>query len=405
MSISEHNEPIKEFRIGDSRITVLGTAHVSKTSADLVTELLESGEYSDVAIELCESRFQALQDPEAMAKMDLLKVMRTGRAPMVIASLALGAFQQRIADQFGIEPGAEMRAAIKTSKDKDLGLFLIDREIGTTLKRVYQQVPWWKRTMIFTGLIGSVVTSKEIEEEEIEKLKQGDMLESTFQEFAEQSEDIYRPLIDERDQYMASRIYQVVQEKNPENLLAVVGAGHLKGIGNYLNEHTQAKPGNDEIVAGLDELNSIKKKKSLWKWLPWLIVVLILSGFALGFSRSPELGLSMLSDWVLINGALTSLGAILAAAHPFTIIGAFIAAPLTSLNPTIGAGMVTAAIELYMRKPTVDDFAKLKHDTKDWKGWWHNRVSRVLLVFFFCTLGSAIGTWVAGFRIFEKVVG
>ncbi len=405
MSISEHKEPLKEFQIGDSKLTVLGTAHVSRTSADLVTEFLESGEYSDVAIELCESRFQTLQDPEAMARMDLLKVMRSGRAPMVIASLALGAFQQRLADQFGIEPGAEMRAAINVSKDKDLGLFLIDRDIGKTLKRVYQQVPWWKRTMIFTGLIGSVVTSKEIEEEEIEKLKQGDLLESTFQEFAEQSEDIYHPLIDERDEYMAARIYQVVQEKNPENMLVVVGAGHLKGIGNYLTELEKENPENDTVVARLDELNSIKKGKSLWKWLPWVIVLLILSGFAIGFSRSPETGLSMLSDWFLINGFLTALGAILAGGHPLTILGGFIAAPFTSLNPTIGAGMVTAAIELYMRKPTVDDFAKLKHDTKDWKGWWSNRVSRVLLVFFFCTMGSAIGTWVAGFKIFGTVTG
>jgi len=132
-------------------------------------------------------------------------------------------------------------------------------------------------------------------------------------------------------------------------------------------------------------------------------VALILTGFLIGFQRSPELGWTLVMEWVVINGGLSALGALLAGGHPMTIITAFVAAPITSLNPTIGAGMVTAAAELYFRKPQVGDFSALRHDTTHWQGWWKNRVSRTLLVFIFSTLGSAIGTYLAGFRIIEKL--
>ena len=126
-------------------------------------------------------------------------------------------------------------------------------------------------------------------------------------------------------------------------------------------------------------------------------------GFGIGFSRSSELGWQLVLDWVLINGGLSALGAMIAMAHPLTTLTAFLAAPLTSLNPTVGAGMVTAAVEIYLRRPEVGDFSRLRKDTSSLKGWWRNRVSRTLLVFLFSTLGSAAGTYVAGFRIFERL--
>jgi len=403
MESSTHDEPIVSVTLGDSTVTLLGTAHVSKKSADTVAQMIDSGDYDAVAIELCESRYKTLKDPDSLAKMDLFKVVREGKAPMVMASLALGAFQQRLADQFGIEPGAEMRVAMQKTDDLGIPLHLIDREVGTTLKRVYRAVPWWQRMSIFSGLIASAISREEIEEKDIERLKEGDMLESTFQEFAQQNPNLYLPLIDERDEVMASHIHETVLSEKPKNLLAVVGAGHLQGIQNHLNQLQINKPSSANLKSRLAELNLAPPKSRLWALLPWLIVVIILSGFALGFSRSSDLGWDLVRDWVLINGGLSSLGALLATAHPLTVISAFVAAPLTSLNPTIGAGMVTGAIEAMLRRPQVEDFSKLKHDTTHWTGWWKNRVSKVLLVFFFCTLGSAIGTYVAGFRIFDKL--
>ena len=393
------DEPTIDLQIGDSHVRLLGTAHVSRTSAEKVRELLETGEYDAVAVELCPSRYHALLDPEALARMDLFRVLKEGRAAMVAASLALGAYQQRLAEQFGIEPGAEQRAAVHYARDNQRPVLLIDREIGVTLKRIYRNVAWWKRIGLLAGLLGSLLSKEEVEEEEVERLKEGDILETTFAEFAEDRQDLFLPLIDERDRYMAARLRLEIEQEGHENILAVVGAGHLKGIGRYLQESA------DPPAETVDALDRVPTPSRWPRLIPWLIVLLIVGGFVYGFQRSTELGWQLIMDWVLINGGLSALGAAIAAAHPLTVATAFLAAPLTSLNPTVGAGMATAAMEIFLRKPSVGDFSALKHDTTTPRGWWRNRVSRTLLVFILSTLGSAIGTYVAGFRIFERLAG
>ncbi len=394
----EQVEPIKTVTVNNCNITLLGTAHVSKASADKVKELIATGKYDAVAVELCPSRHKVIVNPDAMAKMDLFQVIKNGQASMVAASLALGAFQQRMADQFGIEPGAEMRVAIKDAQAEKLPVLLIDREIGTTMKRIYRSVPWWKRINLFAGLIASVISKEKFSEAEIERLKEGDVLESSFSQFAENEKDLFRPLISERDEYMTARLIKECQENKYQHILAVVGAGHLNGMTQQLG--TQNMVNADERIAQLEIIPS----SSRWfKYIPWMIVALILTGFVIGFMRSPEIGTAMIIDWIVINGGLSAIGAAIAFAHPLSIVTAFLAAPLTSLNPTIGAGMVVAAVEAYLRKPKVEDFNRLRADTTTLKGWWNNQVTRILLIFIFSTLGSAIGTYVAGFRIFEQL--
>jgi len=391
-------EPRIDVRLNDSELTLLGTAHVSRASADKVRELLQSGDYDAVAVELCPSRHQALMNPDALARMDLFSVIRQGRVYMVVASLALAAYQQRLADQFGIEPGAEQRAAITVAQERRLPVLLVDREIGVTLKRTAGNLSWWKRSGLFSGLLATLLSREEVTEEEIERLKAGDVLETTFAEFAEDRRDLYVPLIEERDRYMAARLREEIAGKPHEKVLAVLGAGHLEGVAGHLREI----PGRDP-KAELAELDRLPSPQRWPKLIPWLVVVLVLGGFGYGFYQSPGLGLRVVLDWVLINGGLSALGAAVAAGHPLTVVTAFLAAPLTSLNPTIGAGMVTGAAELYLRRPSIGDFSRLRRDTATIKGWWRNRVSRTLLVFLFSTLGSAIGTYVAGFRIFERL--
>jgi pheromone shutdown-related protein TraB len=396
-------EPYFTIEHDGRRITVLGTAHISRSSADKVAELIDQGGYDAVAIELCPSRHNALMNPDDLSRMNLFEVFRQKKAAMVSASLVLGAYQRRMAEQLDITPGAEMLAAIDGARARHLPVLLVDREIAVTLRRVYRNVPWWRRLGLVSGLVASLVTSRSISEEEIERLKEGDILESTFSQFAEQSSDLYIPLIDERDRYMSARIANEFSGDGYRNMLVIVGAGHLRGISLYLQEYLESTtPGAaDKTIRELDELPA----PSHWpKTLSWVVVLLILTGFAIGFSRSPELGLRMLVDWIVINGGLAALGATLAGGHYLTIIGAFAAAPLTSLNPMIGAGMVTAGIETWVRKPQVGDFAQLRKDTASFRGWRRNRVARTLLVFLFATLGSAAGTYLAGFMIFQRLM-
>jgi pheromone shutdown-related protein TraB len=394
-------QPLRHVERDGVRFTLIGTAHVSRASAEAVQAMASSGEYDAIAVELCPARYDALTAERSWSDLDLYKVVREGKAGLVMANLALSAYQRRIAEQFGIEPGAEMRAAVTAAKQAKLPLQLIDRDLATTLRRSYASVPWYKRVYLMTGLALGMVSSDEIDEDAIERLKEGDILEATFTEFAEQSPELYRSLIAERDCYMAARLRQENgPAENPEEarkVLVVIGAGHMEGICKELQTMQQSP---QELRR---ELDSIPPRARWPRAIPWAIMVLVLAGFAIGFSRSPELGWQLVLLWVAINGGLAALGALIARGHPLTVLSAMVAAPLTSLNPTIAAGMVSGLVESWLRKPRVSDLENLRFDITTVKGWFRNPATRILLVFFFSNLGSAIGTWVAGFKIFDAL--
>lgn len=390
-------QPVEVVERDGVRYTLLGTAHVSKSSAAAVTRLVESGHFDAVAIELDAGRYRSLSDPDAYSKMDLFKVLREGKAGMLAVNLALSAFQQRMAEQFGVEPGAEMKAAMHAAKAANLPLLLIDRDIGVTLRRVYANVPWWQRLTLFGGLLASAFSNEKISEEEVEALKEGDLLESTFNEFASKSERIYVPLIKERDEYMVARLAQ--QGRGHREVLAVMGAGHLKGVAAGL---AAAAP---DVGSQVSRLEQVPPPGKVGKVLPWAIVALVLLGFVIGFLRSPDIGLKLLTDWTLIHAVLSAVGALAALAHPITVLVAAVASPFTALNPLIGVGFVAAGTELWLKRPSVGDFEALRHDVTTWRGWWRNRAARVLLVFILTTIGSASGTYIAGFRIFGRLFG
>ncbi|NEZ04066.1 TraB/GumN family protein [Wenzhouxiangella sp. XN201] len=390
------DEPVRHVQRDGVDYALLGTAHVSRTSAEAVERLLASGHYDAVAVELCPSRYQTLTERDAWRNMDLFRIIREGKAGMMMASLTLSAYQRRIAEQFGIEPGAEMKAAIEAAGRAGIPVQLIDREIGITLRRASRRLSWWKRWLMLNGLVMSMFSRQEISEEDIERLKQGDLLTETFSEFSETAPELYESLITERDRFMAARLRQENESGESRRVLAVLGAGHLEGTAEALGSDDDPEP-------TVSELNHMPPPSRFIKALPWLIAALVITGFAIGFSRSPELGLALIATWVIINGTLSALGALIAGGHPLTVLTALVAAPLTSLNPTIGAGMVTGAVEAWLRKPRVADFESLRDDVVKLSGWWRNRVSRVLLVFFLSNLGSAIGTWVAGFRMVQQL--
>jgi pheromone shutdown-related protein TraB len=397
-------QPLRTVERDGVRYTLIGTAHVSRASAEAVWNLASSGEFDVIAVELCPARYDALTAERNWTDLNLYDIVRKGKAGLVMANLALSAYQRRIAEQFGIEPGAEMRAAAKAAKQRNVPLQLIDRDLATTLRRSYLRVPWYKRIYLMTGLAYGMVSSEEIDEEAIERLKEGDILESTFTEFAAQSPELFAALITERDRYMAARLRQEnIHDASRQagivssNVLVVIGAGHMEGMARHLRESQEAP------TAVRAELDAIPPSATWPRIIPWAIMLLVLGGFALGFYRSPQLGWDLVLLWSLITGGLAALGALVARAHPLTIISGFIAAPLTTLNPVVAAGMVTGLVESWVRKPRVSDLENLRFDITTVKGWFRNPATRILLVFFFTNLGAAIGTWVAGFQIYDAL--
>lgn len=395
MPASTADEPVRDIERDGAHFTLLGTAHVSRASAEAVATMLAESDYDLVAVELCDSRYQALTNPDQLLEVDMFRVIREGRGGVMLAQLALGGYQRRLAEQFGIEPGAEMRAAIDTARAQDRRLALIDRDVGITLKRASRSLGWWQRWVLLNGLFLGLFTREKLTEDDIEQLKQGDMLTGAFTEFAAEAPALFQALIAERDDYMAAELRR--NAAPGQRVLAVVGAGHLDGIARALAGDER----DPETVCR--ELNRIPPGARWPRYIPWIVAALVLTGFAWGFTRSTELGLRVMGDWILINGGLSALGAALAGGHPVTVLSGFLAAPITSLNPTIGAGMATAAVETVVRKPRMADFAALRDDTARLRGWWHNRVARTLLVFAFSSLGSALGTWLAGATILSRL--
>ncbi len=395
---ADTSAPVRMIALGDREITLLGTAHVSRASEADVRAALDDGGYDATAVELCQPRLQRLEGSEDWSEFDLFEIVRSGRGGMVAAQLALSAYQKRLADQLGVEPGGEMRVAVEAARERALPLWLIDRNIGITLRRLVRSVPWYQRWTLISGLLMSLLTRSDLEADDIERLKEGDMLESTFTEFAQSSPALYRVLIAERDRYMAACLREHLDDSEAKRVLAVVGAGHVAGIAGHLDDI-------DDPVAVRAELERLPPPGRVLRILPWAVAGIILAGFALGFYRSTALGWQLVTDWVLINGTLTALGTLAARGHPLTVITGFVAAPLTSLNPTIGAGMVTGAVETILRRPRVSDFETLREQVAQPRLWWRNRVTRILLVFVFSTIGSAAATYIGGARIIEQLFG
>ena len=391
-------EPLVELKYQDVRVTVLGTAHVSKASADTVRTLLESGEYDSVAVELCQSRYKTILSPDSFLDMDLGEVIRQRKVFRVVAILILGGYQQRLAEQLGVEPGIEFKEALRIAEERDLSLAIVDRDIGLTFKRLYGSLSWWRKAMLFNALIASLFYTEKVSVQEVERIKQGRTLEAIFEQLPMSIRHIKKILLDERDAYMAAKVRQFIDEHKPNSMLVVLGAAHLSGTVRELEE-TSTDP-----QATISEYETVPQKKRFTRILPWLIVFVILAGFAYGFSKETQIGFELVLDWILINGGLAAVGALIAAAHPLTIASVFLAAPLTSINPTIGVGVVAAAVELYLKKPRVSDFASLKKDTAKLSGWRHNRVARIVMIFVLSSIGSAIGTYIGGFHIYSTLM-
>lgn len=379
------------------RYTLLGTAHISKASVAVVKKAVASGDFDTIAVELDAHRHLTLTEPDTLYKMDLFQILREGKTGLVAANLALAAYQRRLAEQLGVEPGAELKVAAIEAGERNLTLSLIDRDVGITLKRAWGKLGFWGRSKLMAGLATSLFVNEKVEESEIEKLKQGDMLESSFGEFAAQTPELFEAVIGERDRYMAAKLRELANNGSSREVLAIVGAGHLQGLAQHLSNDQGS---TQETITALDTL----PVKSNIPWFTIALIAFLLGGFAWGFFHGGlAVGGTLILYWSLITGLGGALGCLAAGGHPLSILAAFLASPLTPLHPALSSGMASAYVEAWRRKPTYADFMSLRNDTNNLRGWWHNRVTRIFLNYLLTNMGTVLGVWVAGFMLIHKL--
>jgi pheromone shutdown-related protein TraB len=376
-----HNDNTHHLNFEDKKITLIGTAHVSIESADLVQKVIEDEKPDMVCVELCESRYQSIMEKSQWQNTNLLKVIKEKKAFLLLSNLMLAYFQKKIGKKLGIRPGEEIVRAIQVAKSVGARIHLADRDIRTTLSRTWRCMGLWAKIKLLFQLVTSVGEMDNIKEADIEKMKKKDVLEMFLSEVGKSFPEIRRILIDERDQYLAHMIRTAPGKK----IVAVVGAGHVPGIQSNWERHID-----------LDALNQIPPKGKGFGFLKWgipgFIVCLIIVGF---FYAGSSTGTDMIKWWVLANATLSGLGAALALGHPLTVLSAIVASPLTSLNPMIAAGWVAGLVEVFLGKPKVKDFERLSEDISSLKGFWKNKITRILLVVAFTNIGSSVGTLVA----------
>lgn len=377
--MSEQN--ITRISHNGKELILIGTAHVSKQSAEQVKEVIERERPHTVCVELDEQRYKSITDGNAWKNMDIFKVIKEKKATLLLMNLVISSFQKRVAKQFGIKPGQEMIQGIESAKEIDADLVLADRNIQVTFARIWYQIGFWGKLKLLSEIFASIFNKETISEQELEKLKSEDMLDSMLSEFTASFPKLKVPLIDERDQYLAHKIKEAPGGK----IVAVLGAAHVPGIKEEINKKQDIKA-----------ISKLPPKSKAPKIIAWMIPLIILSIIAYTFYANPAAGMQQTLSWILWNGSFSALGAAIAFGHPFAILTAFVVAPLSSLNPLMAAGWFAGFVQAYMNRPSVADFENLSDDVYSIKGFWGNKVTRILLIVVLTNLGSTLGTIIGG---------
>ena len=376
----EESDTLSIIELEGRTIYLVGTAHVSSESVNEVRDVIEKVRPDTVCIELCGPRYNALTNESAWQNLDVFKVIKEGKMLFLLANLALGAHQRRLGAEMGVRPGAELLAAAEKAHEQGAELVLADRDINITLRRTWGNLGFWTKMSLLGAVIKSAFSRDEVEAIEIEELKKHANLSEMLAEFAKELPEIKVPLIDERDQYLISKI----REAEGKTIVAVVGAAHVPGM-----------KANIETPVDREALEQLPKRKWWVNTLKWVIPAMILGAFVWGYYRHDGGSLEqMLWAWILPNSIAAMLLTAVAGGKPLSIITAFFSSPITSLNPMIGTGMVVGLLEAWLRKPTVKDCEQINEDVQSIRGVYKNKVTRVLLVAVMSGLGSAIGAWI-----------
>ncbi len=387
--------PQIRLNLNEKEIILLGTAHVSKESCEEVSALIHSEKPDCVAIELDEQRYASLNDENGWKNLDIIKVLREKKGFLLMANLVLAGFQRRMGANVGVKPGDEMRSGINAANELKIPAEMVDRPVQTTLRRAWATNSLFGKCKLLAALIASSFDTEEISGEQIENLKEKSEMDSMMSELSEYMPDVKRVLIDERDFYLAAHIWQSVQKENRRKVVAVLGAGHLNGVKTHMENIASGKESSDTT-----EISQLPKKGISSKIIGWMIPVLIVALIAAGFVYGGmHKGGELLGSWVIWNAILSGIGALIAGGHIVTVLVSAVAAPFTSLCPLVGVGMFAGIVQALICKPKVSDMESVQDDITNFKGFYKNRLLRVLLVFFLSSLGSSIGTFVAGSSI------
>ncbi|HEY6437488.1 MAG TPA: TraB/GumN family protein [Ignavibacteriaceae bacterium] len=386
-----YSEDVHTIKKDGREFIIVGTAHISRQSADLVREVIENEKPDVVCVELDEKRLAALSEKNRWENLNLKNIIRQKQLSTLIVNLVLSSYQKKLGEKLGVTPGTELLEAVQTAKEKNIPIELCDREVRITLRRAWHSMSIWQKMKLLAGGFGGIFEKQELTEEKLSELRSKDVLSEMMDEIGKAMPVLKKVIIDERDQYIA----QKMRESTGNKIVSIVGAGHVKGIIKSLNS-------NNEL--DLKEIEIIPKPSPLTKIIGWGIPVIIIGSILfIGHSR----GLSEAGDnalfWILANGIPSAIGALIAIAHPLTILTAFFAAPITSLSPLIGAGYVAAFVQAYFQPPLVKDFQSVSENARKFSMWWKNKLLKVLLVFILASLGSALGTWVGLAEIVKNV--
>ena len=376
----------------DDRLRILGTAHVSSESVELVRNQIEEWEPDLIAVELCPSRMAALTEPESLDSEDLLKIIKEGRSAMILLQSALAAQQRRMGISSGEKPGAELLAAVNAADESDIPVEMIDRDVVITLRRAWKKMGMIEKWRILNALLW------EEDDEEVsidEVLGDSDLLSSMMEEARELAPRAGEVLIDERDSFLAGRIQQI---RGKGKVLAVIGAGHLSGVVQNLGEPAM------ETTSRLAELSE-EPPKSVWPIALMAAIPVFLLGTVgwMAYNGEMEELKQTAQTWLVLNALLAGLGVLIARGHPLSILVGAVASPITSLNPTLAAGWFAGYTQLKVASPTgkdAQDFLKLDETSLFWK----NRVGKVLLVTALGNVGSMVGAWLAGASILGMLI-
>ena len=389
--LGHYDSDVSVLTVGDKTVILVGTAHVSQESVEIVKLVIEQEHPDGVCVELDPKRFEAISHPNRWESLDLKEIIRKQQLSTLMVNLVLASFQKRLGDKLGVLPGMEMLEAIRMAEKHNVPVILSDRDVRVTMRRAWRNTPFWRKSLLVSSLMLSIFDTTEVSEDEIRNLKKQDVLSEMMKELGEEVPTLKVALIDERDRFLAKKIVEAPGKRT----VAVVGAGHVAGICKIIEQ---------QVSVDLEELNYIPPVSPIWKMVGWSIPLLIVGSIAwIGWQKGADAAGDNALFWILANGIPSGMGGLLAMAHPLTTLTAFVSAPLTSLTPVIGVGYVTAFVQAYLQPPIVKDFQTVAEDIAVPGRWWKSRLLRVFLAFLLPTIGSIIGTWVGGTRIVSNL--